>query len=208
MSQSKSGHEQGFGEAPWLEGEVSGPAAPAPLDREFLITVIQKLVGAINAMRAAFPDLGDEAPLTPIQSALGQVEEIVAELERVIRWPGRARGGAGSPKRPQYAYENGHAWIPYEMGDDLAECGFCHSHHTVMQAERPRAPSSEAIEAAAKIRWERTESDSSPTKLWADAPSWIQKAFRETAALELRAAYAIDCGALQGAPNEETKRDG
>jgi hypothetical protein len=55
-----------------------------------------------------------------------------------------------------------------------------------------RVPSEAAIEAAAQLRWSRTESDSSPTRQWADAPAWIQKAFRETSRLELCAAYSID----------------
>jgi len=64
------------------------------------------------------------------------------------------------------------------------------------------APSEAAIEAAAIVRWERTESDSSPTRKWPDAPSWIQQAFRETATLELRAAYAVDRGAaLEAGPS-------
>jgi hypothetical protein len=69
-----------------------------------------------------------------------------------------------------------------------------------------RVPSEAAIEAAARLRWARTESDSSPTRQWADAPAWIQKSFRETAELELRAAYAVDgvhapdCSAVIFAP--------
>lgn len=55
--------------------------------REHLVTVVQRLVGAVGNLRARFP--GGE-PATPIEEALDVVELTIVELERLVRWPGRA----------------------------------------------------------------------------------------------------------------------
>jgi len=87
-----------------------------------------------------------------------------------------------------------------EIQDHLSIAGYdvpLRSYHTrgAVQAERPRAPSHQAIEAAKK-EWRATD--------------WGRTAESDSDFLRrlLAAAYAIDFGArvaLQGAPTEETK---
>jgi len=52
-----------------------------------------------------------------------------------------------------------------------------------------KAVESAAVEAAAKVRWVRSE-DKYATVAWDDAPAFVREAYLETALLQLRAAQA------------------
>ena len=57
-----------------------------------------------------------------------------------------------------------------------------------------REPTGEMIEAVAKMRWVRSEESEYATVAWEDAPSFVRKAYLETALLGLRAALAAGEG--------------